>query len=32
MGEYYTPELLAKVAEIYARDYDELGYPRPDDA
>ena len=30
MGEYYTPELLAKVAEIYARDYDELGYPRPD--
>ena len=29
MGEYYTPELLAQVVEIYARDYDELDYPRP---
>jgi len=25
----YTPELLAKVAESYSRDYAELGYPRP---
>lgn len=31
MAEYYTPELLARVVEIYARDYDELGYPRPVD-
>jgi hypothetical protein len=29
MAEYYTPALLARVVEIYARDYDELGYPRP---
>lgn len=29
MGEYFTPELLAQVVEIYARDYDELRYPRP---
>ncbi len=25
----YTPALLAKVAEAYARDYAEFGYPRP---
>jgi len=29
MGEYYTPELLARVADVYARDYAELDYPRP---
>ena len=29
MGEYYTPELLAQVADVYARDYAELGYPLP---
>jgi hypothetical protein len=29
MAEYYSPSLLARVEEIYARDYDELGYPRP---
>jgi hypothetical protein len=29
MGEYYSPELLAKVADTYARDYDLLDYPRP---
>ena len=32
MGEYYTPELLARVTEAYARDYAELGYSRPDGA
>jgi len=30
MADYYTPELLARVAEIYARDYPALGYPVPD--
>jgi Sulfotransferase family len=29
MQDYYTPDLLARVIEIYARDYDELGYDRP---
>jgi hypothetical protein len=29
MAEYYSPSLLARVEEIYARDYDELDYPRP---
>ena len=29
VGEYYTPELRALVAEAYARDYAELGYPLP---
>ena len=29
MSEYYTPEILARVADIYARDYTELGYPLP---
>jgi hypothetical protein len=29
MQDYYTPDLLARVVEIYARDYDELGYDRP---
>jgi len=29
MDEYYTPDLLARVAEIYARDYVELDYPLP---
>jgi len=29
MGEYYTPELLTRVADVYARDYAELDYPRP---
>ena len=29
MDEYYTPELLARVVEVYDRDYDELDYPRP---
>ena len=25
----YTPELLARIAEIYAMDYQEFGYPLP---
>ncbi len=29
VGEYYTPELLARVAEAYARDYAAFGYPQP---
>jgi len=29
MGDYYTPELLERVAQIYARDYPALGYPLP---
>ena len=29
MDDYYTPDLLARVAEIYARDYVELDYPLP---
>jgi hypothetical protein len=29
MDEYYTPDLLARVGEIYARDYAELDYPLP---
>lgn len=29
MADYYTPELLAMVGEIYARDYADLNYPRP---
>lgn len=29
MGEYYTPILLTRVTEIYARDYAELDYPLP---
>jgi len=29
MSEYYTPDLLAKVATAYARDYDVLDYARP---
>jgi hypothetical protein len=29
MQDFYTPELLARVADIYARDYSELGYPTP---
>ena len=29
MQDFYTPELLEQVASIYARDYDELGYPTP---
>lgn len=30
MADYYTPALLDLVGEIYARDYTDLGYPRPD--
>jgi hypothetical protein len=30
MADYYTPELLARVAEVYARDYPALGYSVPD--
>jgi hypothetical protein len=30
MQDYYTPDLLARIAEIYARDYSELGYAAPD--
>jgi hypothetical protein len=26
MADYYTPELLARVADVYARDYAEFGY------
>ena len=29
MDDYYTSDLLARVAEIYARDYVELDYPLP---
>ena len=29
IAEYYTPELLGRVAEIYARDYAELRYVAP---
>lgn len=29
MQDYYTPELLARVADMYARDYAELGYSPP---
>ena len=29
VGEYFTPELRALVADTYARDYAELGYPLP---
>ncbi len=29
MGDYYTPERLARVADIYARDYAEFDYPLP---
>jgi hypothetical protein len=29
MQDYYTPALLARVTEVYARDYAELGYPLP---
>lgn len=29
MGEYYTPVLLDRVADVYARDYAELGYAVP---
>lgn len=29
MADYYTPELLAQVATIYARDYADLGYSHP---
>ncbi len=30
MGDYYTPALLQRVADIFARDYAELGYPSPE--
>jgi hypothetical protein len=29
MAEQYTPELLTAVEQAYARDYTDLGYPRP---
>jgi hypothetical protein len=29
MQDYYTPELLERVAEVYARDYSELDYALP---
>lgn len=29
LTENYTPALLAKVVEIYAGDYEALGYPKP---
>jgi hypothetical protein len=29
MQDYYTPELLERVAEVYARDYAELDYALP---
>lgn len=29
MQDYYTPELLARVADVYRRDYAELDYPTP---
>ncbi len=29
MDDYYTPDLLARVAEVYARDYPALGYAVP---
>ena len=29
MADYFTPDLLQRVAEVYARDYAELGYPLP---
>ena len=29
MAEYYTPDLLARVADVYARDYAELPYALP---
>ena len=29
MADYYSPELLARVSDIYARDYAELGYDVP---
>jgi hypothetical protein len=29
MQDYYTPRLLARVADVYARDYAELGYSLP---
>ena len=29
MQDYYTPALLDRVAEVYARDYEALAYPRP---
>jgi hypothetical protein len=29
MQDYYTPDLLARVADVYARDYAELGYSPP---
>lgn len=29
MQDYYTPELLDRVAEVYGRDYRELGYSLP---
>ena len=29
MAEYYSPDLLARVAETYARDYTDLRYDRP---
>lgn len=29
MADYYTPDLLARVVDVYARDYAELGYSHP---
>ena len=29
MQDYFTPELLARVADVYSRDYAELGYSHP---
>ena len=29
MDDYYTPDLLARVVDVYARDYAELGYSHP---
>lgn len=29
MDEFYTPDLLGRVASVYARDYQELDYPLP---
>ena len=29
MQDYFTPDLLERVAEVYARDYAELGYSHP---
>jgi hypothetical protein len=30
MADYYTPTLLARVVDLYARDYAELDYPVPE--